>query len=106
MGGAGNRANPRCVEGSVHFRKVHLMSFSESTTRATSSKRAKTVEEVSDQLDELRSHMQSVAASVKNVAKTKASDTQQKLETAIKENPFAAVAIAAGAGFLYAMIRR
>ena len=82
------------------------MSFSEPPTGSTSGKKAKSVEEVSDQLDELRSQMQNVAASVKNAAKTQVSDTQEKLQSAIRDNPFASVAVAAGIGFLYAVIRR
>jgi ElaB/YqjD/DUF883 family membrane-anchored ribosome-binding protein len=39
-------------------------------------------------------------------ASTEEISTQENLAMAIRNNPFAAVGIAAGIGFLYAMIRR
>jgi ElaB/YqjD/DUF883 family membrane-anchored ribosome-binding protein len=56
-------------------------------------------EEISDQIDELRS------STVTSVAGKQIKSTQENLATAIRNNPFAAVGMAAGIGFLYAMIR-
>ena len=63
-------------------------------------------EEISDQIDELRSQLQKLTSTVTSVTGKQIKSTQESLETAIRDNPLAALSIAAGIGFLYAMIRR
>ena len=79
---------------------------SSDTARPSSGKQFKTAEEMSDQMDELRSEIQNLASTVTDVAGKQLTAAQNSLETSIRNNPFAAVGIAAGIGFLYAMIRR
>jgi ElaB/YqjD/DUF883 family membrane-anchored ribosome-binding protein len=61
---------------------------------------------MSDQIDELRSQIQSLASSVTVAAGKQITSAQESLVTTIRNNPFAAVGIAVGIGFLYAMVRR
>jgi len=63
-------------------------------------------EEISDQIDELRSQLQKLTSTVTSVTGKQIKSTQESLETTIRNNPFAAVGIALGLGFLYALIRR
>ena len=81
------------------------MSSSDTAPRS-GSKKSKSAEEMIDQLGELRSEVQKLASTVSNVASTQLSQAQESLAATIRNNPFAAVGIAAGIGFLYAMIRR
>ena len=81
------------------------MSSSDTAPRS-GSKKSKSAEEMSDQLGELRSEVQKLASTVSDVASTQLSQAQESLAATIRNNPFAAVGIAAGIGFLYAMIRR
>ena len=81
------------------------MSSSDTGPRS-GSKKPKSAEELSDQLDELRSQMQNLASSVTDAAGRQITSAQDSLMTTIRNNPLAAVGIAAGIGFLYAMIRR
>jgi ElaB/YqjD/DUF883 family membrane-anchored ribosome-binding protein len=62
--------------------------------------------EISDQIDELRSQLQKLTSTATSVTGKQIKSTQESLETTIRENPFAAVGIALGLGFLYAFIRR
>jgi len=80
------------------------MSSSYTSPRAGGTKPAST--EVSDQIDELRSQLQKLTSTVTSVTGKQIKSTQESLETAIRDNPLAALSIAAGIGFLYAMIRR
>jgi ElaB/YqjD/DUF883 family membrane-anchored ribosome-binding protein len=81
------------------------MSSSYTSPRAGGTKPAST-EEISDQIDELRSQLQKLTSTVTSVTGKQIKSTQEGLETAIRDNPLAALSIAAGIGFLYAMIRR
>ena len=81
------------------------MSSSDTAPRH-SDRRSRTAEEISDQIDELRSDIQNLATTVTNVAGKQLTRAQDSLETSIRNNPIAAVGIAAAIGFLYAMIRR
>jgi ElaB/YqjD/DUF883 family membrane-anchored ribosome-binding protein len=81
------------------------MSSSDTGPRA-GSKKPQSAEEMSDQIDELRSQIQSLASSVTDAAGKQITSAQDSLVTTIRNNPFAAVGIAAGIGFLYAMVRR
>jgi ElaB/YqjD/DUF883 family membrane-anchored ribosome-binding protein len=81
------------------------MSSSDTGLRS-GSKKPKSAEEISDQLDELRSQMQNLASSVTDAAGKQITSAQDSLVTTIRNNPLAAVGIATGIGFLYAMIRR
>jgi ElaB/YqjD/DUF883 family membrane-anchored ribosome-binding protein len=80
--------------------------MSSSDTAPGPRKKPKSAEEMSDQIDELRSEIQNLASTVTDVAGKQLSAAQNSLETSIRNNPFAAVGIAAGIGFLYVMIRR
>jgi ElaB/YqjD/DUF883 family membrane-anchored ribosome-binding protein len=81
------------------------MSSSDTSQRAGGKKPAST-EEISDQIDELRSQLQKLASTVTGATGKQIKSTQDSLETAIRNNPFAAIGIAVSIGFLYAMIRR
>jgi hypothetical protein len=53
-----------------------------------------------------RSQLQNLSWTVTDAASRRIRSSQENLETAIRNNPLAAVGIAAGLGFLYAIIRR
>ena len=63
-------------------------------------------EELSDQIEALRSELQNLTTTVTDVAGKQFSRTQESIEQSIRNNPIAAVGLAAAIGFLYAMIRR
>jgi ElaB/YqjD/DUF883 family membrane-anchored ribosome-binding protein len=69
-------------------------------------KKSRTQEQISAEIDDLQSQVQNLASTVSNAAGRQIRTTQESLETTIRENPMASVAIAAAIGFLYAMIRR
>jgi ElaB/YqjD/DUF883 family membrane-anchored ribosome-binding protein len=69
-------------------------------------KKSRTQEQISAEIDDLQSQLQNLASTVSNAAGRQIRTTQESLETTIRENPMASVAIAAAIGFLYAMIRR
>lgn len=75
------------------------------TSPRTGRKKPKSAEEISDQIDELRSQLQKLTSTVTSVTGKQIKSTQENLATAIRNNPFASVGMAAGIGFLYAMIR-
>ena len=70
------------------------------------SRRSRTQEEMNSEIDDLQAQLQNLASTVSNAAGRQIRTTQQSLESTIRENPIALVAIAAAIGFLYAMIRR
>jgi ElaB/YqjD/DUF883 family membrane-anchored ribosome-binding protein len=82
------------------------MSVHESGVRSGNKKPSSSTDEMSDQLDELRAEMQNLASSVTDAAGKQIASAQDNLVTAIRNNPLAAVGIAAGVGFLYGVIRR
>jgi ElaB/YqjD/DUF883 family membrane-anchored ribosome-binding protein len=61
---------------------------------------------MNSEIDDLQAQLQNLASTVSNAAGRQIRTTQQSLESTIRENPIASVAIAAAIGFLYAMIRR
>jgi ElaB/YqjD/DUF883 family membrane-anchored ribosome-binding protein len=69
-------------------------------------RQGKSPEELSDQLEALRSELQNLTTAVTDVAGKQFSRTRESIEQSIRKNPIAAVGIAAAIGFLYAMIRR
>ena len=69
-------------------------------------RRSLTQEEMNSEIDDLQAQLQNLASKVSNAAGRQIRTTQQSLESTIRENPIASVAIAAAIGFLYAMIRR
>ena len=69
-------------------------------------KRGEIPEELSDQIEALRSELQNLTTAVTDVAGKQFSRTRESIEQSIRKNPIAAVGIAAAIGFLYAMIRR
>ena len=78
---------------------------SESGSRP-STKKARTQEEMNSEIDDLQSEIQKLAGLVSNAAASRIRTTQEGIEATIRDNPIASVAIAAAAGFLYAIIRR
>jgi ElaB/YqjD/DUF883 family membrane-anchored ribosome-binding protein len=69
-------------------------------------KKPRTPEEISSEIDDLQSQVQNLASTVSDAAGQQLRTAQASLQTTIRDNPLASVAIAAAAGFLYAMIRR
>jgi ElaB/YqjD/DUF883 family membrane-anchored ribosome-binding protein len=67
---------------------------------------SRTQEEMNSEIAELQAQLQNLASTVSNAAGRQIRTTQESLESTIRENPIASVAIAAAIGFLYAMIRR
>ena len=67
--------------------------MSSSDTAPGPRKKPKSAEEMSDQIDELRSEIQNLASTVTDVAGKQLSAAQNSLETSIRNNPFAAVGI-------------
>jgi ElaB/YqjD/DUF883 family membrane-anchored ribosome-binding protein len=69
-------------------------------------RRSRTQEEMNSEIDDLQAQLQNLATTVSNAAGQQIRTTHESLETTIRENPIASVAIAAAIGFFYAMIRR
>ena len=69
-------------------------------------KRPRTEQEIRSEVDELRSQLQNLTSTVTDAASRQIRTSQEGLERTIRSNPLAAVGIAAGLGFLYALIRR
>jgi ElaB/YqjD/DUF883 family membrane-anchored ribosome-binding protein len=63
-------------------------------------------EDLSDEIDAIRSEIQNLTSTVTKVAGRQIDHAQESIESTIRGNPFAAVAIAAAAGFLYGAMRR
>jgi ElaB/YqjD/DUF883 family membrane-anchored ribosome-binding protein len=63
-------------------------------------------EDLSDEIEAIRSEIQNLTSTVTKVAGSQINHAQESVESAIRGNPFAAMAIAAAAGFLYGAIRR
>src|SRR5262245_23041195 len=61
---------------------------------------------LSQQIESIRSEVQTLTAMVGDMATSQLSQAQSSAEDSIRRNPLAAVAIAAGLGFLYALVRR
>src|SRR5262245_49315905 len=101
----GCRERPYPMDVEPQTKERQAMSSSYTSPRAGGTKPAST-EEISDQIDELRSQLQKLTSTVTSVTGKQIKSTQESLETAIRDNPFAAVGIALGLGFLYALIRR
>jgi ElaB/YqjD/DUF883 family membrane-anchored ribosome-binding protein len=69
-------------------------------------KKSRTQEEMNSEIDDLQSVIQNLASMVSNAAVSRIRTKQEGIEAAIRDNPIASVAIAAAAGFLYAIVRR
>ena len=69
-------------------------------------KQGNSPEELSHQIEALRSELQNLTTTVTDVAGKQFSRTRESIEQSIRNNPLAAVGIAAAIGFVYAMIRR
>jgi ElaB/YqjD/DUF883 family membrane-anchored ribosome-binding protein len=92
------------------------MSSTESDARTGAAKRsagARDADELSNQIDAIRSDLQSLTSTVTRIAKgqvnraqDKAMETAYEAEEAIRRNPLQAVAIAAGLGFLFGVFTR
>jgi ElaB/YqjD/DUF883 family membrane-anchored ribosome-binding protein len=63
-------------------------------------------ESLSEQIDAIRSDIQALTATVGDVAGKQWGQAQTSAQDTIRRNPLAAVAIAAGLGFLYGAFRR
>lgn len=64
------------------------------------------VDTLADQIDSIRAEIGSLTKTLGDVAARQWGDAQATAQDSIRRNPLAAVAIAAGFGFLYALIRR
>ncbi|MGA8690950.1 MAG: hypothetical protein WB662_13850 [Methyloceanibacter sp.] len=82
------------------------MASSDNSQRSTKSGVSRDVEDLSDQIDAIRSEIQNLTSTMTDVAQSQLSHARASVEEAIKSNPFAAVALAAGFGFLYGVMRR
>jgi ElaB/YqjD/DUF883 family membrane-anchored ribosome-binding protein len=69
-------------------------------------KKGEIPEELNDQIEVLRSELQNLTTTVTDVAGKQFGRAHESIEQRIRNNPIAAVGIAAAIGFLYAMIRR
>jgi ElaB/YqjD/DUF883 family membrane-anchored ribosome-binding protein len=69
-------------------------------------KKPRTQEEISSEIDDLQAQLQTLASTVSDAAGKQLRTAQASLQTTIRDNPLLSVAIAAAAGFLYAVIRR
>ena len=70
-------------------------------------------QELADQIDAIRSDIQSLTSTVSRIAnkqinraQDKAVETASQAEEAIRQNPLSAVAIAVGLGFLFGVFTR
>ncbi len=70
-------------------------------------------QELADQIDAIRSDIQSLTSTVSRIAnkqinraQDKAVETANQAEEAIRQNPLSAVAIAVGLGFLFGVFTR
>ena len=88
------------------------MSSTDTDVRAKKSTTRDT-EEIADQIDAIRSDIQSLTSTVSRMAnkqlgraQDKAVETANQAEEAIRQNPLSAVAIAVGLGFLFGVFTR
>jgi ElaB/YqjD/DUF883 family membrane-anchored ribosome-binding protein len=82
------------------------MAASESNSKPANRNSPRSSEDLSDEIDAIRAEIQNLASTMTKVAGRQINQAHEGVESAIKSNPFAAVAIAAAAGFLYGAIRR
>jgi ElaB/YqjD/DUF883 family membrane-anchored ribosome-binding protein len=69
-------------------------------------KKPRTQEEISSEIDDLQAQLQTLASTVSDAAGKQLRTAQASFQITIRDNPLLSVAIAAAAGFLYAVIRR
>ncbi len=74
--------------------------------RNASIRTAREPESLSEQIDAIRSEIQALTSTLGGVAAKQWGQAQTSAEESIRRNPFVAVGIAAGLGFLYAALRR
>jgi len=82
------------------------MSSHDTAASGTRSNNPQSADDISDQLESLKSDLQTVRSSISKAASRQVDATRENLEARIRQDPLMAVAIAAGVGFLYALIRR
>ena len=82
------------------------MAANDTNAKPTNRNSPRSSEDLSDEIDAIRSEIQNLTSKVAKAAGSQINHAQESMESAIKGNPFAAVAIAAAAGFLYGAIRR
>ena len=92
------------------------MSSTDSDMRAGAAKRsagARDAEDLANQIDAIRTDIQSLTSTVGRIAnkqinraQDKAMETANEAEEAIRRNPLSAVAIAVGLGFLFGVFTR
>jgi ElaB/YqjD/DUF883 family membrane-anchored ribosome-binding protein len=91
------------------------MSSTDSDIRAGGAKRgaSRDADELANQIDAIRTDLQSLTSTVSRIAKgqvsraqDKAMETAYEAEEAIRRNPLQAVAIAVGLGFLFGVFTR
>jgi ElaB/YqjD/DUF883 family membrane-anchored ribosome-binding protein len=74
--------------------------------RSAANRNAREPESIAEQIDAIRSEIQSLTSTLGGVAAKQWGQAQTSAEESIRRNPFVAVGIAAGLGFLYAALRR
>jgi len=74
--------------------------------RNAANRNAREPESLSEQIDAIRSEIQALTSTLGGVAAKQWGQAQTSAEDSIRRNPFVAVGIAAGLGFLYAALRR
>jgi ElaB/YqjD/DUF883 family membrane-anchored ribosome-binding protein len=86
------------------------MSSSDTSGKKAASREA---DELADQIEAIRTDLQSLSSTVGRIANTqmgraqdKAMETANQAEEAIRQNPLSAVAIAVGLGFLFGVFTR
>jgi ElaB/YqjD/DUF883 family membrane-anchored ribosome-binding protein len=105
---------PRFGNELCERKEILMSSIPPSEMRASATKRTGANNpEVSDQIDAIRADIEALTATVARVANQQMSRAQDKMaetardaEDAVRRNPVAAVAIAAGLGFLFGVFTR
>ena len=82
------------------------MSSNDTAGSGARSNNPKPADDVSAQIESLRFELQTLKSSIAKAARGQVDATRENLEGRIRQDPLVAVAIAAGVGFLYALIRR
>jgi ElaB/YqjD/DUF883 family membrane-anchored ribosome-binding protein len=101
------------TEPSYPERRCQLICSKEGNRPMSPSPQSQETQELADQIDAIRSDIQSLTSTVSRIAnkqinraQDKAVETANQAEEAIRQNPLSAVAIAVGLGFLFGVFTR